>query len=786
MKKVLSLMAVLFFLAFPIHATVTDTESPVKIYTTATVTEYPIPFDYIDDEDIEVTLVNATTGAETAQTLDVDYTIVSSTVTYSVAPGSAYKVVIRRVTPYTQEASWVAGSAPPLSAYESAFDKLTYLTQDLNERLERSILLPKTTTLSNLVFPDPADYPGLYLRNNSSGTGIEAVNLGGSGLTINVHKLSDYDSLDDMLTDLGSTETTVFVDTVGTLTADTTFPSTLHIIMLKGGAFTLGAYDLTINGPFDASVSQVFNCASSGVVKGLSEARPEWWGIDGTADDVQINAAAASLTAGGVVILSKRDYSLDATISIPSSVTLRGVGRKASRLVINTAGIVAVTPVTSGSDIAIEDLGITGTNPITSNNEKGIYATTVTRLHVRGCYFEHLPYSVKYDGCIRSSVRECDFEDTAGAASQGTAVLLGADAEEIIVANNTFKEINRHAIYLSTGTRNSVITSNVIEGCANVAIAMNSEDTDNPNAYNTISNNTIRNITGATGRGISVVDYSIHNTIIGNTIETVSQYGIALEGEQTYALAKNPTGNIITGNTIIAPTSTGIFINNSHDTLVNGNTVVSGVGTGIAVSTSGSDTGSYSYRNRIVNNIVSTCKRGISVSGNADGTFLNANNLYNNTTNAYYLAGGTNTRLEEVFYQSFANHSSSGTGEDTLGTTTIPAYYMGANGGLRVTAAGTKTGSNGNKTIIFYWHSTAITFHVAANNTNDWYFEAEIVNIADNAQRISWRGWDGTTITQGYETATQGTTSDRTVRLTGTCANGSDVITQTMFQVDRF
>lgn len=181
MKKVLSLLAVFFMLTCSGYATVTDTESPVKVYTSATVTAYPIPFEYIDDEDIEVKLVNIATGAETSQVLDVDYTIVSNTVTYATAPGSAFKIVIRRVTPYTQQASWVAGSAPPLSAWESAFDKLTLLTQDLNELLDRSLKIPVSST-ADTELPDPALNAGRLLRINLAGDGIDTLAVADAGV----------------------------------------------------------------------------------------------------------------------------------------------------------------------------------------------------------------------------------------------------------------------------------------------------------------------------------------------------------------------------------------------------------------------------------------------------------------------------------------------------------------------------------------------------------------------------------------------------------------------------
>ena len=191
MRKILAALILVLALALPSMATVSDTESPVKIYSTGTATEYAIPFDYISDSDIVVTLVNATTGAETAQTLDVDYTIVSDTVTYSSAPGAGYKVVIQRVTPYTQEASFSAGEAPPLTTYESAFDKSIYLAQDLNERLERALLLPETTATKNITWPDLVLNAGKLVRINAEGNGLEAIATVAAGSALDVTAYCD-------------------------------------------------------------------------------------------------------------------------------------------------------------------------------------------------------------------------------------------------------------------------------------------------------------------------------------------------------------------------------------------------------------------------------------------------------------------------------------------------------------------------------------------------------------------------------------------------------------------
>ena len=223
MKKILAALILVLALALPSMATVSDTESPVKIYSSGAATEYTIPFDYISDSDITVTLVNVSTGAETAQTLDVDYTIVDETVTYSVAPGSAYKVVLQRVTPYTQEASFSAGEAPPLTTYESAFDKLTYLVQDLDERVGRSILLPSSSSVTDIEWPDLALNAGKLVRINTDGDGLEGISTVAAGSALDVTAYCDAADL---------TELHAYQTTSGLTVSDTTF---LHQIVTTSG-----------------------------------------------------------------------------------------------------------------------------------------------------------------------------------------------------------------------------------------------------------------------------------------------------------------------------------------------------------------------------------------------------------------------------------------------------------------------------------------------------------------------------------------------------------------------
>jgi hypothetical protein len=177
--------------------TVSNTDLPVKIYA-GTAKEYPIPFDYISDNDILVTLYNTTTGAATDQTIDVDYTIVEETVTYSEEPGAEYNVVIRRVTECTQEASFGPGEEPPLSTHESAFDKLTMLAQDLDERLERCIMFPDSYSGTDFELPNPTGNAGKLIRINEDGTGLDVLAVSDSGQATEVTEYVTTDELSQL------------------------------------------------------------------------------------------------------------------------------------------------------------------------------------------------------------------------------------------------------------------------------------------------------------------------------------------------------------------------------------------------------------------------------------------------------------------------------------------------------------------------------------------------------------------------------------------------------------
>lgn len=154
----------------------------------------------------------------------------------------------------------------------------------------------------------------------------------------------------------------------------------------------------------------------------------------------------------------------------------------------------------------------------------------------------------------------------------------------------------------------------------------------------------------------------------------------------------------------------------------------------------------------------------------------------------YDTANSQVIQSRKIIASSASTISTSGTGEDTLHTTTIAAGIMGATSILHIIAAGQKTnGSSNQKTIKFYFGATAITVVNANTDAGDWRLEVFIINTSAGAQ--VWQSFclNATTITyMNTGSSSIDTTSPVTVKVTGEVGNtGADVISQMTWLIER-
>jgi len=115
-------------------------------------------FKVFDDDDIQVILRNDTTGAETVQTKTTHYTVsgVGNTgggnITFVAAPATGETVVLIRAIPLTQTTDYTPNDPFPAETHEEALDRLTFIVQDIEEEVGRSIKVSRTNTITSSEF----------------------------------------------------------------------------------------------------------------------------------------------------------------------------------------------------------------------------------------------------------------------------------------------------------------------------------------------------------------------------------------------------------------------------------------------------------------------------------------------------------------------------------------------------------------------------------------------------------------------------------------------------------
>tara|TARA_R100000234_G_scaffold35972_1_gene21411 strand:+ start:19598 stop:21430 length:1833 start_codon:yes stop_codon:yes gene_type:complete len=124
-------------------------------------TTFAYGFKIFADADLTV-ILRSSTGTETVQTLTTHYTVTNAGVTsggnveFGSAPASGVTVVIRRNMALTQSTDYVANDPFPAATHEDALDRLTFITQQMQEEVDRSFKVSRTNTITTPEFTDSA------------------------------------------------------------------------------------------------------------------------------------------------------------------------------------------------------------------------------------------------------------------------------------------------------------------------------------------------------------------------------------------------------------------------------------------------------------------------------------------------------------------------------------------------------------------------------------------------------------------------------------------------------
>ena len=121
-------------------------------------TVFAYTFKIFDDDDITVIVRTDSTGVETTKTKTTHYTVSGvgsasgGNITFGTAPISGETVVLLRTTARTQLTDYVANDPFPADTHEDALDKLTFIVQELEEEIGRSLKLSQTNTIATAEF----------------------------------------------------------------------------------------------------------------------------------------------------------------------------------------------------------------------------------------------------------------------------------------------------------------------------------------------------------------------------------------------------------------------------------------------------------------------------------------------------------------------------------------------------------------------------------------------------------------------------------------------------------
>ena len=300
---------------------------------------------------------------------------------------------------------------------------------------------------------------------------------------------------------------------------------------------------------------------------------------DGTADDIEINAAIQTLPeTGGEIVILDGTYNITAPITVnKNGATLCGHGiatilqRNWDSLV--NEGVINITAVNGG--VTVQNIQIDGNTENYKNPRNyGIYIISDSNNVVNNICNNNSASSI----CSDSSNNIVTGNTCNNNSSHGIE-MYHSDNNTII--GNTCNNNSSHGIYL-TNADNNTITGNTCNNNSSHGIYLNyaSNNTVTGNTCNNNSshgiemyhsdNNTVTgNICNNNYMGIDLSSTDNNNTVTGNTCNNNTNSGIYLY---------KGNNNTVTGNTCNNSRTNGIYLTNADNNTITGNTCIRGTG----------------------------------------------------------------------------------------------------------------------------------------------------------------------------------------------------------------
>ncbi|HBG05616.1 MAG TPA: hypothetical protein DDY22_08710 [Geobacter sp.] len=347
---------------------------------------------------------------------------------------------------------------------------------------------------------------------------------------------------------------------------------------------------------------------------------------NGVSDDTTaVLKALASITpTNNTIYFPEGTYKITKSVRLPSNVRLQGSG-PGSRLVMGKSLRNGIFSALDQSNITISGLSFEGTGVELKKNttERLLFFNKCSLVKINDCEAVNTIIAFQGQSCVGMSVTSCYVHDIKHRIdySQGYGLLFNLSCNDIVVSKNRFYKIGRHAIYVSSGTSNTKITDNVVDGCESSAISVYSKSHQAVVDNILIARNDIKNVSGRVSpRGISIAVWCKNLTVRNNKIFNVQQYGIAVEGGADEEMHHNPSNITIEENIIQKCSSAGVWVVNASSVTVKKNLI--DAKSGIIASTAGKLQGSYLKSFSALDNTITYQKYGILLAEKSKGVEL--------------------------------------------------------------------------------------------------------------------------------------------------------------------
>jgi parallel beta-helix repeat protein len=369
----------------------------------------------------------------------------------------------------------------------------------------------------------------------------------------------------------------------------------------------------------------------------------------GVADSTTAFANALAAGAGATVHIPAGTYKLVSVLEPESGTTIRGEGWSSLLVMSGNWAVPRYLFHCSGvTDVTFRDFATDGERSSKTSDEwRGIQTEDCERIRIINLRMaDHGADAVRfYDNTVDSICVGCHFyRGGASGTGQGsgidisTAAGSGTEVRNIVVANNTFKDIVDCAVGVHNGTEGVTIANNVIDGIGvghgiDIAGAYRVAVTGNvircvDSSASVVTGILIHN--NAAGGGTQALEHSITgNTLIGGG-GTVA-HGIAIAGSTAAPVSKLT----ITGNTVVGWPVNGFYSNDQLNlSVISNNAFVENDGQGLQFNQGASVVD----RNTVTGNLIANNGGyGIHFAAAVTNNVVQNNLLYNNTS------GATNT-----------------------------------------------------------------------------------------------------------------------------------------------